>query len=430
MYIEDITSHDTGSSSDPRSLGPGKPKALVVTGEFPYPPDHGGRVDIWRRVQVLAALGFSVEVLATVFRPPESADLIAVRSVVDDVTLVPRRHNLTGVFSRVPVQVSTRSGLRQARLNASYDLAVLETEAVAAVLDNPHLRAKVVALRIQNDEPRYFQDLTRSERNWLKKAYYATEARRYRRFLPAIHARVDRLWFISAEERDAFAAAVGLPAAAHAFFLPAPLDPNGFRPHPVHGTNVLFVGTLTLPVNVEALCWYLDHVHPRLQSSPGYHFVIAGNTRGTQVDWLRRRVKKLGDVDLYENPGTQALDALYALSSVFVNPAQSGAGVKLKTINAIEAGLPVVCTTVGKQGTGLRTSVDVCVADQAAAFADAIRRLLSEPATRRSLVAEAQRFLGANCDHKEILRASLRDSRIAARVGGCERSREQGYENP
>lgn len=417
MYIDDITFHDIHSASDSRFLGPGKPKALVVTGEFPYPPDHGGRVDIWRRVQVLAGLGFSVELLATVFRPPESAELAAVRSVVDDVILVSRRHNLTGVFSRAPGQVSTRGWLRQVRLNASYDLVVLETEAVAAVLDNPHLRAKVVALRIQNDEPRYFRELARSERNWLKKAYYATEARRYRRFLPVIHARVDRLWFISAKERDAFAAAVGFPAAANAYFLPAPLDCNGFRPHPAGGANVLFVGTLSHPVNVEALCWYLDHVHPRLQLLPGYHFVIAGNTRGTQVDWLRRRVKKLGDVDLHENPSAQALEALYALSSVFVNPAQSGAGVKLKTINAIEAGLPVVCTTVGKQGTGLRASVDVYVEDQPATFADAIRRLLSDPATRRSLVAEAQRFLGTNYDHKEIIRASLKDICIPSWVG-------------
>lgn len=232
-----------------------------------------------------------------------------------------------------------------------------------------------------------------------------------------MHARVDRLWFISAEERDAFVAAVGHPAAAHADFLPVPLDPNGFRPHPADGTNVLFVGTLPLPVNVEALGWYLDHVHPRLQSSPGYHFVIAGNTRGTQVDWLRRRVKKLGDVKLHEDPSVQALDALYASSSVFVNPAQGGAGVKLKTINAIEAGLPVVCTTVGKQGTGLRASVDVLVEDQPAAFAEAILRLLGDPTMRRSLVAEAQRFLGANYDHKKVIRASLRNTCVPSLAG-------------
>ena len=414
MYMDGITSCDTRPSSDSRSMEPGKPKALVVTGEFPYPPDHGARVDIWRRVQVLAGLGFSVEVLATVFRPPEPGELAAVRSVVDDVILVSRRHNLTGVFSRAPGQVSTRGQLRQARMNASYDLVVLETEAVASVLDNPHLRAKVVALRIQNDEPRYYQDLARSERNWLKRAYYATEARRFRRLLPLIHARVDRFWFISLEERDAFAAAVGLPSAANAYFLPAPLDPNGFRPHPAGGASVLFVGTLSHPVNVEALCWYLHHVHPRLQSLPGYHLVIAGNTRGTRVEWLRRRVEELGHVELHENPNAKALYALYALSSVFVNPAHSGAGVKVKTINAIEAGLPVVCTTVGKQGTGLRASVDVNVEDQPAAFAEAIRRLLGDPARRRSVVAEAQRFLAINYDHQEIIRASLKDAGLAS----------------
>jgi glycosyltransferase involved in cell wall biosynthesis len=386
------------------------PKALVVTNEFPFPPNHGGRVDIWRRVETLAGMGFQVDLLATVFAAPESTDVLAAKKVLNQVILVPRQRNAIGIFSQVPVQVRTRYSLRKVQLTQQYDLALLETEAVAAVLDNRSLRSRLFVLRVQNDEPKFFRDLAKSEGNWAKKAYYAEEARRYRRFIPKVYARVHRLWFISAEERDEFVANADPGLGGKAEFVPAPLSSGGFRPHPEEGRNVLFVGTLSLPVNVEALQWYLAKVHPRLQSYPSYRLVIAGNTRGTDVSWLKRQIQELKEVELVEDPDGVALDSLYRSSAVFINPALGGAGVKLKTINAIEAGLPVVCTRIGSQGTGLRPGQDIWQEETPEAFAEAILTLLNDRKRRQQILASAQEFLVNHYDHASVIARSLENS--------------------
>ena len=76
---------------------------------------------------------------------------------------------------------------------------------------------------------------------------------------------------------------------------------------------------------------------------------------------------------------------------ICVNPMHHGAGVKLKIINAIEFGLPVVSTSVGKEGTGLDNAVHLHVADTAEDFMKAIRHLLVHP------TKEGRWFVKHNC---------------------------------
>jgi glycosyltransferase involved in cell wall biosynthesis len=56
-----------------------------------------------------------------------------------------------------------------------------------------------------------------------------------------------------------------------------------------------------------------------------------------------------------------------------------GAGVKVKCIEALQHGVPVVATSVGAEGLGLHDSRAVIVADDAAGFADAVLALYARP---------------------------------------------------
>jgi glycosyltransferase involved in cell wall biosynthesis len=60
-------------------------------------------------------------------------------------------------------------------------------------------------------------------------------------------------------------------------------------------------------------------------------------------------------------------------------PLRYGAGVKLKVVEAMREGLPLVTTSIGAQGlAGLDAVVPIC--DQPQDFADAICRLLTDDA--------------------------------------------------
>jgi glycosyltransferase involved in cell wall biosynthesis len=69
------------------------------------------------------------------------------------------------------------------------------------------------------------------------------------------------------------------------------------------------------------------------------------------------------------------LRSLYETARVVIVPMRVGSGVKVKCLEAVQYGVPVVSTPVGAEGLSLRDPRAVVVASDAAAFADAVLEL-------------------------------------------------------
>jgi glycosyltransferase involved in cell wall biosynthesis len=345
-------------------------------------------------------MGHNVHLIATVRSSPEPAYLKVVADRVAQVDLVLRDSNLIGIFSTRPVQVRTRQQLRAVPLWPRYDLALLEQEFTCSILDNPRLKSGRVVLRVHNDEPAFFSDLYMSSPVPWKRAYYAEEARRFKNWSPRVFAKADELWFISQDHFRKWTE--DHPhEAGRARWLPPPIGRDLSAPRVTSGAQVLFVGNLVAPTNIQGIDWYLSQVHPGLRDVPGYRFVVAGSLLGAALPATLRRARERGDCILLLN--APDLTALYRESAVFINPMQRGASLKLKTVNAAEQGLPIVTTSVGNEGTGFQNGDHVLVADTPSGFATSVRRLLREPQSRMSLVKSSQNFLRARYDQRQQL---------------------------
>ena len=112
-----------------------------------------------------------------------------------------------------------------------------------------------------------------------------------------------------------------------------------------------------------------------MQCVSGYTLIIAGNSNGEGVGWVKKLAQQYNNIEVYDTP--KDLEPFYENAAVFVNPMLNGAGVKLKTVNAIIQGVPVVTTTVGNEGTGLLPNRDIFVADEYHELADCIKTLLN-----------------------------------------------------
>jgi glycosyltransferase involved in cell wall biosynthesis len=155
--------------------------------------------------------------------------------------------------------------------------------------------------------------------------------------------------------------------------------------------NVLFVGGFRHAPNVDGLRWFLQDIWPRIRARvPDATFNVIGADAPAEFDAYNGRdgVTMLGWV--------QDLDPQLDLARVSVAPLRYGAGVKGKVITALSCGVPVVCTSIASEGTGMKHAQDVIVSDDAAGFAASVLRLMSDDETWTSLSESGLRFVEAN----------------------------------
>ena len=175
--------------------------------------------------------------------------------------------------------------------------------------------------------------------------------------------------------------------------VPNGTDVDRIQPTPVPvAPRIVFTGALYTTPNVDGAAWFCREVLPFIrQAEPSVALDIVGGRPGPQV-------RALGDL-----PGV-TVHADVADVSVFLRPARVavvpirvGSGSRLKALEALAAGRPVVGTTIGLEGLDLQAGKEVLVADDPSSFAAAVVRLLRDDELATSLaqagrLAVEQRF--------------------------------------
>jgi glycosyltransferase involved in cell wall biosynthesis len=110
------------------------------------------------------------------------------------------------------------------------------------------------------------------------------------------------------------------------------------------------------------------------------------------------------------------LAAALSLANAALCPIQQGSGTKLKIMDYLAAGLPVVTTPVGASGIDLTDGETALIRDSSEAFVDAIQRLTDSPelATRlgrnASDLGKQYTWTRLLADYDEVLTALLEDA--------------------
>lgn len=155
-----------------------------------------------------------------------------------------------------------------------------------------------------------------------------------------------------------------------------PNDPD----HPVF----LFIGLMGYEPNVDAVRWFASDVFPAIRRElPDAEFRIVG--RHTES------VESLGTLPGVTVAGSvESLQPELERADVSVVPLRSGAGTRLKVVEAMANRLPVVSTAIGCEGIDVSDGVHLLVADDSAAFARSCIRAVSDASLRADLIAAAE----------------------------------------
>jgi glycosyltransferase involved in cell wall biosynthesis len=91
-----------------------------------------------------------------------------------------------------------------------------------------------------------------------------------------------------------------------------------------------------------------------------------------------------------------------AASWAAVVPILSGGGTRIKILEAMALGTPVVATSKGAEGLDVTPNQDILIADEPAEFASQVVRLLRDPDLRQRLAANARCLVKRRYDWTSI----------------------------
>jgi len=192
-------------------------------------------------------------------------------------------------------------------------------------------------------------------------------------FETAAWRQVDRVITMSEKDRAVVPGAVAIPNGVD-------LDrfqPSAERPEP---RRLLFIGSFAHRPNVMALEFFLRDVFPRLTNVTLH--VIAGQRHQRFWDLQHSGVEVEGFVS--------DVRPAYRRATLVIAPLVASAGTNVKILEAMAMGKAIVSTEAGIHGLELQRGTDVVVTDSAEAMAEAITRLLEQPAERSVIETHAR----------------------------------------
>jgi glycosyltransferase involved in cell wall biosynthesis len=180
-----------------------------------------------------------------------------------------------------------------------------------------------------------------------------------------------RVFAVSPEERAHFEET----APGRVDLIPNGVDIAKILPREIRATptrKILFLGSLNYSANVDALKHLIEDILPLVRNRDA-ELVVVGSQPGRRIfeiarghDFPIRVVGQVPDVapHLHE-------------ARLLVVPLREGAGTRVKVLEALAYGVPVVSTTIGCEGLGL-SEREIVIADEDTEFAGAIDRVLSD----------------------------------------------------
>ena len=155
-----------------------------------------------------------------------------------------------------------------------------------------------------------------------------------------------------------------------------------------HPGHILFCGFLETLPNQEGLLWFWKSVWPQIKIQfPSLKLLIVGSGKlPSSMNEL------LSDSSVIFTGPVNEVKEYYNKSSISIVPLKTGSGTRLKILEAMSYGVPVVSTAKGAEGIDYTNGFNILIADSKEAFSNNIIRLLKNKEERISIQQHARQL--------------------------------------
>lgn len=159
------------------------------------------------------------------------------------------------------------------------------------------------------------------------------------------------------------------------------------------------IGTMFWPPNSEGVIWWLRKGHKYLQNTcPDVVYDIVGPRPPQAMQKLAEQY-----TGVHVHGYVPDVRPFWAHASALAVPILSGGGVRVKILEAMAAGVPVVSTTVGCEGLDVQDGLHLLIADTPETFAQACARILQDKQLAQRLAHNAHELILKRYDAKVAL---------------------------
>ncbi|HUW15762.1 MAG TPA: glycosyltransferase family 4 protein, partial [Actinomycetes bacterium] len=264
-------------------------------------------------------------------------------------------------------------------------------------------RCQGVSLRVLDQHNAVFKvpaRLAANQPNPVLRALLSREAAKLEVFERATFETFDRIVWVSEDDRRAFPVPEGRTRAGHEV-IPIAVDPRERRPlRRTRPHRVTFLGGTHWPPNAEGVRWFADHVWPTVAAAvPEAVFTVIGKGALRQLGPARYRSRV--DVTGY----LPDVESRLAETAAFIVPLKTGAGMRVKILDAWCWALPIVSTSIGAEGIRTEAGENILLADEAGTFADSVIGVLTDPSLAHRLSDHGRATVEALYDWRVVYQA-------------------------
>ena len=375
-------------------------RILMLSPYVPWPLNGGPPIRIYYVLRELVRLGHEVVLLAGHDGPPLPAthplralcrEIVTYQPPASARRGPPILSALRSLASPLPY-VAAKFGARQIQQfvqriaeKQDFDLIWAHFAFMAYAVPQELCQTTALVLDEHESEGLLWRQFLRHG-SLAKRAFAAVNLIKLPAFQKRIMSRVAAV--LSNSEREAAFTRRYAPSAVHVWAVPNGVDTTVFAPSQTAEDKknaILLCSGLAVYRNREAALWFARRMFPQIRREvPDAEFWIVGSNPNHQI-W------KLAKTPGIHVTGTvEDVRPYYAMAKVAVAPYRYGEGTKIKVLEAMACGTPVVSTPVGCQGIDVVDGKHLLIADNEAGFGQRVIELLRNP-QRAQMLAEAGR---------------------------------------
>jgi polysaccharide biosynthesis protein PslH len=376
-------------------------RILFITDRIPFPPVSGNLLRTYHLCKRLAQQ-HELWLVAPLNQGEDRAGVHHMRQLCHTVVTAPRRK--MGALHHVPglIKYALQGNPLEYKFEHCEELFQLVRQHTAAVdFDVVHIEPSYMglyqeaiasstrtrrSLTFHNIESHLFRELALVERPAKRRLRAQLHSLMLRRWEARYTERFDQLITVSESDRHLLLKA---NPRLKVTVMPNGVDTCELQPLPMAGVtpSLIFVGSMSYSACVDAMLFFRQEILPRIRREiENVELWIVGRDPAPEIEALQ------GD-GVYVTGAVEDVQPYYRQSTVCVVPLRAGGGTRLKILEAMALGRPVVSTSKGCEGLDVVDGEHLAIADDPEEFAQKTIQLLKDSALHSKISRQARRLV-------------------------------------